>query len=70
MEAADATVWWLPPYSPDLNPIEKLWSKIKTWLRRAAAETLNGLAQAAGDAFGTIAPDECVKYFRSCGHGT
>ena len=33
IEAVGASVWWLPPYSPDLNPIEKLWSKIKSWLR-------------------------------------
>ncbi|HEB61447.1 MAG TPA: DUF2924 domain-containing protein, partial [Phycisphaeraceae bacterium] len=39
IEAVSASVWWLPPYSSDLNPIGKLWSKIKSWLRRAAADT-------------------------------
>ena len=66
--AAGATVWWLPPYSPDLNPIEKLWSKIKAWLRRAMADTLDGLVRAAGEVFRTVTADECRNYFRSCGY--
>ena len=37
IESADATLWYLPPYSPDLNPIEMLWGKVKAWLRRLAA---------------------------------
>jgi len=67
---AGASVWWLPPYSPDLNPIEKLWSKIKSWLRRAAADTLDGLALAAGEAFNAVGPDECANYFKACGYET
>ncbi|MEM1186754.1 MAG: IS630 family transposase [Planctomycetota bacterium] len=70
IEAAGASVWWLPPYSPDLNPIEKLWSKIKSRLRRAAAGTLDGLCRAAGDAFRAVTPDECANYFASCGYQT
>ena len=70
IEAVGASVWWLPPYSPDFNPIEKLWSKIKSWLRRVAAETLDGLADAAGDAFGAVTALECTHYFQSCGYGT
>jgi transposase len=69
IEAVGATVWWLPPYSPDLNPIEKLWSKIKSWLRRAGARTLDALTHAAGEAFKAVAADECANYFRSCGYG-
>lgn len=69
IERAGASVWWLPPYSPDLNPIEKLWSKIKAWLRRAMADTLNGLASATGDAFRAVTAEECANYFRSCGYG-
>lgn len=68
--AAGASVWWLPPYSPDLNPIEKLWSKIKAWLRRAMADTLDALALAAGQAFRSVTPRECANYFRSCGYET
>jgi len=46
IEAAHARVWFLPPYSPDLNPIEKVWSKVKAWLRRVAATTVDELIQA------------------------
>jgi len=67
---AGASVWWLPPYSPELNPIEKLWSKIKSWLRRAAADTLDGLTLAAGEAFNAVGPDECANYFKACGYET
>jgi len=69
IESVGASVWFLPAYSPDLNPIEKLWSKIKSWLRRTAADTLDGLCQAAGEAFRAVTPDECANYFRSCGYG-
>lgn len=70
IEAVGASVWWLPAYSPDLNPIEKLWSKIKSWLRRAAADSFDRLVQAAGQAFNAVDPSECANYFRSCGYGT
>lgn len=69
IERVGASVWYLPPYSPDLNPIEKLWSKIKSWLRRAAADTLDGLTRAAGEAFRAVGADECANYFTSCGYG-
>ncbi len=68
IEAVGATVWYLPPYSPDLNPIEKLWSKVKSHLRAVGATTLEGLIQAIGDALRAVAPDECLNYFRSCGY--
>ena len=70
IEAVGASVWWLPPYSPDLNPIEKLWSKIKAWLRRVGAQTLDGLADAAGDAFRAVTDKECAAYFTACGYRT
>lgn len=50
IEHAGASVWYLPPCSPDLNHIEKLWSKVKAWLRRIAARTSDGLINAIGDA--------------------
>ena len=68
IERVGASVWYLPPYSPDLNPIEKLWSKIKSRLRRAAADTLDGLTLAAGEAFRAVDADECTNYFTSCGY--
>jgi transposase len=68
IEEVGASVWYLPPYSPDLNPIEKLWSKVKTWLRRVAERTVKGLVHAIGNALRAVAPDECRAYFRSCGY--
>ncbi len=70
IEQVGASVWYLPPYSPDLNPIEKLWSKVKAWLRRIAARTVAGLIQAIGDALRAVDADECRAYFRSCGYDT
>jgi len=68
IQAAHASVWYLPAYSPDLNPIEKLWSKVKAWLRRVAADTIDGLIQATADALRDVQPDECRRYFESCGY--
>jgi len=68
IESVDATLWYLPAYSPDLNPIEKLWSKVKAWLRRVAARTFEAIGQALVDALRTVEPDECVNYFMSCGY--
>jgi transposase len=70
IESVGASVWYLPPYSPDLNPIEKMWSKIKAWLRRVAARTVDGLLEAVGDAFRAVDAEECRNYFRSCGYDT
>ncbi len=69
IESADATVWYLPPYSPDLNPIEKLWSKVKSWLRRVAARTFEAIGQALVDVLRTVTPNECANYFNACGYG-
>ena len=70
IESVGASVWYLPPYSPDMNPIEKMWSKIKTWLRRVAARTAEGLLHAVGDAFRAVDAEECRAYFKSCGYDT
>lgn len=69
IEAAGASLWYLPPYSPDLNPIEKLWSKVKAHLRRASARTVDHLCAAYAEAMRAVKPDECRNYFRSCGYG-
>ena len=69
IEAAAASVWYLPPYSPDLNPIEKLWSKVKAWLRRVAARTFDGLREALADALRAVTAEECANYFKACGYG-
>ncbi len=68
IDEVGASVWCLPPYSPDLNPIEKLSSKVKTWLRSIAARSVEGLIQAVGDALRAVDADECQAYFRSCGY--
>lgn len=67
--AVGADVWYLPPYSPDLNPIEKLWSKVKSWLRSAQARSLPELFDHVAQALSSVTPQECQNYFRSCGYG-
>lgn len=69
IESAGCDLWYLPPYSPDLNPIEKLWSKVKSWLRRVSATTFDGLSNAVADALRAVKPDECANYFTACGYG-
>jgi transposase len=68
IEDVGASLWYLPPYSPDLNPIEKLWAKVKSWLRRVAARAIEGLIQGVADALLAVNADECRAYFRSCGY--
>jgi len=69
IESAGCDLWYLPPYSPDLNPIEKLWSKVKSWLRRVSATTFESLSDAIADALRAVKPDECANYFAACGYG-
>ena len=69
IEAAGCDLWYLPAYSPDLNPIEKLWSKVKAWLGRVSAGTFKTLSDAVAAALRAVAPDECANYFASCGYG-
>jgi transposase len=68
IEAAGCDLWYLPAYSPDLNPIEKLWSKVKAWLRRIGGKTFDAVVGAIGDALRAVVDDECFNYFRSCGY--
>ena len=65
---AGATVEYLPPYSPDLNPIEKMWSKIKEFLRAAKARTSRALNEAITAAFLTISAADALSWFASCGY--
>ncbi|MEO0513733.1 MAG: IS630 family transposase [Planctomycetota bacterium] len=69
IESAGCDLWYLPPYSPDLNPIEKLWSKVKSGLRRVSAATFNGLSDAVADALRAVKPNECANYFEACEYG-
>jgi transposase len=68
INAAGATVLYLPPYSPDLNPIENMWSKVKSHLRSAAARTLDALGEAIDAALAAVTPDDCRGFFRNCGY--
>lgn len=65
---AGATLLYLPPYSPDLNPIEKLFAKLKALLRKAASRTLETLWQHIAQTLNTLSPSECANYFASCGY--
>lgn len=69
IEAAGASLLYLPPYSPDLNPIEKAFSKFKAKLRKAAARTVETLWAAIGEISETFSPAECANYFVSAGYG-
>lgn len=69
IEAVDADLWYLPPYSPDYNPIEKLWSKVKAYLRRVSARTFDAIGHALAEVLRTVKAGECMNYFRSCGYG-
>lgn len=67
LEKVGAALWYLPPYSPDFNPIEKMWSKLKSRIRGTAARTRLTLWNAIGKAWKTVQPQEIQAYFRSCG---
>ena len=68
IEKAGANVLFLPAYSPDLNPIEKMWSKIKEYLRAAEARTHDALIAAIGEALTKITPQDAMNWFASCGY--
>lgn len=70
IESAGATLLYLPPYSPDYNPIEMVWSKVKRLLRTAAARTINALHEAFGDAMTAVTPSDIAGCFRHCGYDT
>lgn len=64
--AAGATLLYLPPYSPDFNPIEKFFAKLKALLRKAGARTVDTLWSEIGRLLGTLTPEECANYFAAC----
>jgi len=68
IEAAGATVRFLPPYSPDLNPIEKMFSKLKAHLRKVKARTVEALHEALGEALRTVTASDIAGWFKSCGY--
>lgn len=68
VEAAGAELRLLPPYSPDLNPIERAFAKLKARLRAAAKRTVRAVEDYLGELSATFAPQECRNYLRSCGY--
>jgi putative transposase len=70
IRAAGARLWFLPPYSPDLNPIEQTFAKIKHWMRMAQRREPEDTWRHLGDLIATIEPDECHNYFRNAGYAS
>lgn len=68
IRAAGAYLFFLPKYSPDLNPIEQLFAKLKHWLRQAATRSLDTLSAALGQILNTITARECANYFANSGY--
>jgi transposase len=69
VEARGARLLYLLPYSPDFNPIEKAWSKIKELMRSAKARLIDALEQAAALAFAAITAENAAAWFTHCGYG-
>lgn len=70
IRAAGARLWFLPPYSPDLNPIEQTFAKIKHWMRMAQKRTMEETWRYVGRLVGTITPNECANYFKNSGYAS
>ena len=68
VEACGASVLYLPAYSPDLNPIEQAFAKLKALLRKAAVRTIEGLWDAIGSVLARFSPDECANYLANSGY--
>src|SRR6187455_2260367 len=68
IEAAGASLRYLPPYSPDFNPIENAFAKLKALLRKAAERTVEGLWRAIGRLIDVFTPTECANYFAAAGY--
>src|SRR5690349_14164219 len=70
IESVGANVLYLPPYSPDYNPIEMIWSKVKRLLRSIAARTIDTLHEAFGHALAAVTHGDIDGCFRHCGYAT
>jgi transposase len=68
IEAVGANIRFLPPYSPDLNPIENAFAKLRALLRKAAARTIDQLWTAIAEAIDAFSPPECANYFAAAGY--
>ena len=70
IRAVGARVWYLPPYSPDLNPIEQAFAKIKHWMRQAQKRTVEDTWRHIGWLTDAIKPGECANYLRNAGYAS
>ena len=70
INAAGARLWYLPPYSPDLNPIEQTFAKIKHWMRIAQKRTIDDVCRTIGELVRDIQPAECQNYFSNAGYAS
>jgi transposase len=70
IRAAGAKLFFLPPYSPDLNPIEQVFAKLKTLLRKAAERTVEATWQRIGSLLPAFTPAECANYFANAGYAS
>jgi transposase len=68
VQARGATLWYLPPYSPDFNPIELAWAKVKAHLRKLKARTAETLLEALAQALAAITPQNIQGWFAHCGY--
>ena len=67
---AGARLWYLPPYSPDLNPIEQAFAKIKHWMRIAQKRTIDDACDHIGHLVRSVLPAECSNYFANAGYAS
>lgn len=70
IEEKGGELWLLPPYSPDFNPIEQAFSKVKNLIRKAKARTLEALFEATAEAIGAVSDEDARGYFKHCGYET
>ena len=70
VRSTGARLWFLPPYSPDLNPIEQAFAKIKHWMRNAQKRDFEDTWRYLGHLIATIEPSECQNYIRNAGYGS
>jgi len=67
IKAAGARLWYLPPYSPGLNPIDQTLAKVKHWMRSPQKLTIDDICRHIGGLVSTIQPNECSNYFQNSG---
>jgi len=70
IRAAGAKLWYLPPYSPDLNPIEQTFAKLKHWMRIAQKRSIDDVSHEIGRLVQSIQPNECSNYFANAGYAS